>query len=67
VLVVSDALELSAKADAVLLVVRATKTTKPALARSCDLLSKIGAPVFGVVVNGIERSRGANPYWYFDG
>jgi succinoglycan biosynthesis transport protein ExoP len=66
VLLMSDSLELSAKADAVLLVVRAMKTTRPALARTCDLLRKIEAPVFGVVVNGIARSRGANPYWYLD-
>ena len=65
-LVVSDALDLSAKADAVLLVVRAMKTTKPALARSCELLSKIGAPAFGVVVNGVEQFRHANPYCYYD-
>ena len=54
VLSVTDAVLLSAKADTVVLVIRAASTRKAALRRACDLLSQVNAHVLGFVMNGVD-------------
>src|SRR5581483_8302785 len=54
VLTVTDAVLLSTKAEGVIMVVRAGETAKAALARACELLRLVGAPVKGVVFNGVN-------------
>jgi succinoglycan biosynthesis transport protein ExoP len=55
VLPVTDAAVLSARADAVLLVLAAGRTTTRQLTRSLELLSQVGAPTVGTVLNGVSR------------
>lgn len=52
---VTDAAVLSARADAVMLVVAARHTTTKQLTRSLELLGQVGAPVVGTVLNGVSR------------
>jgi succinoglycan biosynthesis transport protein ExoP len=61
VLLMSDALVLSAQVDGVLLVSRAASNTKGELKRAHEQLQRIGARVIGSVLNGIE----ARPGGYF--
>jgi capsular exopolysaccharide synthesis family protein len=62
-LAVTDALRLAAKADSVLLVVRASCTTREALSRACDVLNQTEVPVLGIVVNDIDV-HSAGSYYY---
>ncbi len=62
---VSDALILSAFADQTLLVVRAGKTTSQDLHWARQGLQDVGAPVLGIVLNGLaERAPGYYSYYY---
>jgi capsular exopolysaccharide synthesis family protein len=54
VLSVTDPVLLSVASDAVVLVARADQTSKPALQRTRQTLTRAGAHVLGVVVNGID-------------
>jgi succinoglycan biosynthesis transport protein ExoP len=54
ILAVSDSLAPAARADAVLLVVRASVTRKKALVRARELLRRANARVLGAVVNDID-------------
>lgn len=51
VLPVSDAVGLSARVDATLMVVRAASTTRKSLARAMTLLRQVDAPLIGAVFN----------------
>jgi succinoglycan biosynthesis transport protein ExoP len=68
-LAVSDSLALAARADSVLLVVRAGVTRKKALLRTRELLRRVNAHLLGAVVNDINLRRDSyynytGPYTY---
>lgn len=54
VLSVTDAVVLSAKVDAVLLVARAQETTKQSLLRTRDVLFRANAKIAGFIVNAVD-------------
>ena len=54
VIAVSDATILSALCDGVLLVLHGQKTTTPKARRAVDRLESIGAPILGVILNGVD-------------
>jgi polysaccharide biosynthesis transport protein len=58
---VTDALVLSAYADAVLMVVMVGKTTRPEVQRASELLAQVGARPTGVVLNKAVRRSGNGP------
>src|SRR5580658_10102250 len=51
---VTDAVVLSPRADAIVLVIRSGQTTKQALRRSRDLLTQVNAKVSGVLLNAVD-------------
>lgn len=61
-LVMNDAAELVPAADAVVVVVRAGKTTTDAAGLMAELLARLGAPVFGVALIGVEGGRKLRPF-----
>jgi len=65
VLSVTDAVLLSVETDAVVLVIRSSKTTKDALRRSRDLLTQVNARVLGVVVNAVDLKSSDSYYYYY--
>lgn len=66
VLAVTDAQVLAASADAVLLVVAHRETSRRGLLRSVELLSQVGAPLAGMVLNVVppKEAYGRQPYRY---
>ena len=65
VLSVTDGVLLSVEADAVVLVIRASSTTKEALRRSRDLLLQVNSRLMGVIVNAVDaNSPRAYSYYY---
>jgi len=56
VAMVTDAVVLGAQADAVLLVAKASATTRQALRRTRDVLLRANARIAGVVVNGVDAA-----------
>ena len=65
VLSVTDAVLLSVEADAVVLVIRASSTTKEALRRSRDLLLQVNSRLMGVIVNAVDASSPDSYSYYF--
>lgn len=63
---VADASILAARCDATILVVRAEKTRRKALLRSCETLLHVGGRIVGCVVNDV-RKRGHYGYYYQGG
>jgi capsular exopolysaccharide synthesis family protein len=63
VLPVTDALVLSGRVDATLVVSVAQVTTKKELARAIELLQQVDAPIVGTVLNGVT-AEGAYGYDY---
>jgi len=63
-LAVTDASILSPMVDAVLLVIRSGSTAREAALRANEQLRRVGAPVMGVVLNGIEESNVYGSYYY---
>jgi capsular exopolysaccharide synthesis family protein len=61
----SDARVLSLLADGVVLVGRYGLTTRRALARCAECLRAVGAPILGVVINGIDFSSPDYRYYNF--
>jgi polysaccharide biosynthesis transport protein len=61
---VTDAVVLSPRADAVLLVIRSGQTTKQALRRSRDILMQVNAKVVGVLLNAVDLSSPDYYYYY---
>ena len=57
VLPVTDAMVLSGRVDATLLVAVSGVTTRQEVTRAIELLSQVGAPVVGTVLNGVEPAR----------
>lgn len=63
---VTDSILLSVDMDAVVLVIRAGKTTKAALRRTRELLNQVNARVLGVVVNAVDvDSSDYYQYYYY--
>ncbi|MEN3316520.1 MAG: tyrosine-protein kinase [Acidimicrobiaceae bacterium] len=63
VLPVTDALVLSGRVDATLLVALAGVTARQEVAHAMELLTQVGAPVVGTVLNGVAES-GEHGYGY---
>jgi succinoglycan biosynthesis transport protein ExoP len=61
---VTDAVVLSPRADAVILVIRSGQTTKQALRRSRDVLMRVNAKVAGVLLNAVDLSSPDYYYYY---
>jgi capsular exopolysaccharide synthesis family protein len=54
VIAVSDATVLSTICDGVVLVFHGQKTTRPSAQRAVERLDRVGAPMLGVILNGID-------------
>ncbi len=61
---VTDAVVLSPRADAVILVIRSGQTTKQALRRARDILMQVNAKVVGVLLNAVDLSSPDYYYYY---
>jgi len=61
---VTDAVVLSPRADAVVLVIRSGQTTKQALRRSRNTLLQVNAKVVGVLLNAVDLSSPDYYYYY---
>jgi len=61
---VTDAVVLSPRADAVVLVIRSGQTTRQALRRSRDILAQVNAKVIGVLLNAVDLSSPDYYYYY---
>src|SRR5271166_5070302 len=61
---VTDAVVLSPRADAIVLVIRSGQTTKNALRRSRDILTQVNAKVVGVLLNAVDLSSPDYYYYY---
>jgi capsular exopolysaccharide synthesis family protein len=61
---VTDAVVLSPRADAIVLVIRSGHTTKQALRRSRDILMQVNARVAGVLLNAVDLSSPDYYYYY---
>ncbi len=65
ILAVSDSLAPAARADSVLLVVRAGVTRKKALMRTREMLRRVNAHLLGAVVNDIDLRK--DSYYHYSG
>jgi succinoglycan biosynthesis transport protein ExoP len=61
---VTDAVVMSTRADAVVLVIRSGQTTKQALRRARDLLLQVNARVAGVLLNAVDLTSPDYYYYY---
>jgi exopolysaccharide transport family protein len=61
---VTDAVVMSTRADAVVLVIRSGQTTKQALRRSRDILTQVNARIAGVLLNAVNLSSPDYYYYY---
>src|SRR6202790_2515598 len=61
---VTDAVVLSPRADATILVIRSGQTTKPALRRARDILVQVNAHVAGVLLNAVDLTSPDYYYYY---
>jgi Mrp family chromosome partitioning ATPase len=61
---VTDAVVLSPRADAVVLVIRCGQTTKLALRRSREILSQVSARIAGVLLNAVNFDSPDYYYYY---
>jgi succinoglycan biosynthesis transport protein ExoP len=61
---VTDAVLLSPRADAVVLVIRSDQTEKKSLSRARDLLAQVGARVAGVLLNAVDLTSPDYYYYY---
>jgi len=61
---VTDAVVMSPRADAVVLVIRSGQTTKQALRRARDILAQVNAKVVGVLLNAVDLSSPDYYYYY---
>jgi polysaccharide biosynthesis transport protein len=61
---VTDAVVLSPRADAVMLVIRSAQTTKQALRRARDILTQVNAKVVGVLLNAVDLTSPDYYYYY---
>ena len=61
---VTDAVVLSPRADAVILVIRSGQTSKQALRRSRDILLQVNAKLVGVLLNAVDLTSPDYYYYY---
>ncbi len=61
---VTDAVVLSPRADAIVLVIRSGHTTKQALRRSRDILMQVNAKLSGVLLNAVDLTSPDYHYYY---
>jgi succinoglycan biosynthesis transport protein ExoP len=61
---VTDAVVLSPRADATILVIRSGQTTKQALVRARDILRQVNAHVAGVLLNAVDLTSPDYYYYY---
>jgi capsular exopolysaccharide synthesis family protein len=61
---VTDAVVLSPRADAIVLVIRSGQTTKQALRRARNILMQVNAKVSGVLLNAVDLSSPDYYYYY---
>lgn len=61
---VTDAVVMSTRADAVVLVIRSGQTTKQALRRSREILTQVNARVAGVLLNAVDLTSPDYYYYY---
>ena len=61
---VTDAVVMSTRADAVVLVIRSGQTTKQALRRARDILLQVNARVCGVLLNAVDLTSPDYYYYY---
>jgi succinoglycan biosynthesis transport protein ExoP len=61
---VTDAVVLSRWVDAIILVIRSSKTTKQALRRSRDILMQVNARITGVLLNAVDLTSPDYYYYY---
>ena len=61
---VTDAVVLSPRADATILVIRSGQTTKPALRRARDILTQVNAHIAGVLLNAVDLTSPDYYYYY---
>jgi capsular exopolysaccharide synthesis family protein len=61
---VTDAVVLSPRADAAILVIRSGQTTKQALRRARDILMQVNAHVAGVLLNAVDLTSPDYYYYY---
>jgi polysaccharide biosynthesis transport protein len=62
---VTDAVVLSPRMDAIILVIRSGQTTKQALRRARDILLQVNAHVTGVLLNAVDL-RSPDYYYYYE-
>jgi succinoglycan biosynthesis transport protein ExoP len=62
---VTDAVIMSTRADAVVLVIRSGQTTKQALRRARDILLQVNAKISGVLLNAVDL-RSPDYYYYYE-
>lgn len=65
VLPVTDAIVLSKRVDATVLVVSARITTRKAAHRAAEMLHQVNAPLIGAVLNGVEENSGYSSGYYY--
>ena len=61
---VTDAVVLSSRADATILVIRSGQTTKQALRRARDILMQVNAHVAGILLNAVDLTSPDYYYYY---
>ena len=61
---VTDAVALSPRVDAIILVIRSGQTTKQALRRARDILMQVNAHVTGVLLNAVDLTSPDYYYYY---
>jgi capsular exopolysaccharide synthesis family protein len=61
---VTDAVVLSPRVDAIILVIRSGQTTKQALRRARDILMQVNAHVTGVLLNAVDLNSPDYYYYY---
>jgi polysaccharide biosynthesis transport protein len=65
ILAVTDSVRLSIEADAVLMVIRSSQTSKAALRRASIVLAQVKANVLGIVMNGLDLNSADRHYYYY--
>jgi Mrp family chromosome partitioning ATPase len=61
---VTDAVVLSQRMDAIILVIRSNQTTKQALRRARDILTQVNARITGVLLNAVDLTSPDYYYYY---
>jgi succinoglycan biosynthesis transport protein ExoP len=61
---VTDAVVLSQRMDAIILVIRSSQTTKQALRRARDILMQVNAKITGVLLNAVDLTSPDYYYYY---